>query len=279
MSQLKIAVLDLNNGVKNEGMRCIREILHKIQQTNSNELTWDEFEVRKSIQIPSLEYDMYISSGGPGSPLESKDSEWEKAYFQWLHDVNEWNKDPHHITKKFVFLICHSFQLACRYFEIADVIKRKSTAFGVFPIHLLNYKGTVDPLFDGLNDPFYGVDNRDYQVVQPNSQKVHQMGGEILCIEKERPHVPLERAVMAIRFNPYMVGTQFHPEADAEGMSMYLMQEDKKKNVIEQYGKEKWESMITHLNDPDKITLTNSQILPNFILQSIWKIRNPYSLS
>ncbi len=279
MSQLKVAVLDLNNGAKNEGMRCIREILHNIQKTNSNELTWDEFEVRKSIQIPSLDYDIFISSGGPGSPLESKDAEWEKAYFQWLHDVNEWNKDPNHITKKFVFLICHSFQLACRYFEIADVIKRKSSAFGVFPIHLLNHNGSADPLFEGLNDPFYGVDSRDYQVVQPNSQKVRQMGGEILCIEKERPHVPLERAVMAIRFNPYMVGTQFHPEADAEGMSMYLMQEDKKKNVIEQHGKEKWESMISHLNDPDKITLTNRQILPNFILQSIWKIRNPYSLS
>jgi len=52
MSQLKVAVLDLNNGAKNEGMRCIREILHNIQKTNSNELTWDEFEVRKSIQIP-----------------------------------------------------------------------------------------------------------------------------------------------------------------------------------------------------------------------------------
>jgi len=76
-----------------------------------------------------------------------------------------------------------------------------------------------------------------------------------------------------------MVGTQFHPEADAPGMSMYLMQEDKKKNVIENHGLEKWESMIEHLNDPDKISLTNSQILPNFIMQSIAKLNNLYSLS
>ena len=41
------------------------------------------------------------------------------------------------------------------------------------------------------------------------------MGAKILCIEKERPHVPYERAVMGIRFNEYMIGTQFHPEADA----------------------------------------------------------------
>ena len=34
---------------------------------------------------------------------------------------------------------------------------------------------------------------------------------EILCVEKERPHVPYERAVMAIRFNEHMIGTQFLP--------------------------------------------------------------------
>lgn len=279
MSTLKIAVLDLNEGVKNEGMRCIRDILLRVKTSQYNSIEWSEFEIRKSMQIPSLDFDIYISSGGPGSPLESKDSSWEKAYFDWIRSIIDWNSNPNNIRKKYVFLICHSFQLACRYFGIADVIKRKSTSFGVFPIHMIKNNGSVDPVFNGLQDPFYGVDSRDFQVVQPNKEKVQEMGGEILCIEKERPHVPLERAVMAIRFNPYMVGTQFHPEADVEGMSMYLLQDEKKNNVIENHGIEKWESMIDHLNDPDKISLTNSQILPNFIMQSISNILNPYSLS
>jgi hypothetical protein len=30
---------------------------------------------------------------------------------------------------------------------------------------------------------------------------------------------------MAVRFNDYMIGTQFHP-GDATGMSMYLQRED-----------------------------------------------------
>lgn len=274
MSTLKIAVLDLNDGMKNEGMRCIRAILDKTKEKLHNTIIWEEFEIRKSMNIPSLDFDIYISSGGPGSPLESKNTPWENAYFDWLKSINDWNSNPSNLSKKFVFLICHSFQLACRFFEIAEVIKRKSTSFGVFPVHMLKHNGARDPIFQGLEDPFYGVDSRDYQVVQPDRKKVNEMGGEILCIEKERPHVPLERAVMAIRFNPYIVGTQFHPEADAEGMSMYLQQEDKKKNVIDNHGEEKWVSMIEQLNDPDKITLTNSQILPNFILQSISKIRN-----
>jgi hypothetical protein len=91
------------------------------------------------------------------------------------------------------------------------------------------------------------------------------MGAQVLCIEKYRPHVPLDQAVMAVRFNPYMIGTQFHPEADAIGMSMYLQTEEKKKNVIDNFGEEKWRSMIEHLNDPDKIMWTYAHILPNFL--------------
>jgi hypothetical protein len=70
---------------------------------------------------------------------------------------------------------------------------------------------------------------------------------------------------MGIRFSDYFIGTQFHPEADAVGMSLHLKSEDKKKSVIENYGREKWESMIEQLNDPDKIMWTYSHIVPNFL--------------
>jgi homoserine O-succinyltransferase len=101
--------------------------------------------------------------------------------------------------------------------------------------------------------------------VQPKYNRIRGLGAKILCIEKDRPHVPYERAIMGIRFSDYFIGTQFHPEADAVGMSMYLQREEKKKNVIENYGLKKWESMIEQLNDPDKISWTNSHILPNFL--------------
>jgi len=81
--------------------------------------------------------------------------------------------------------------------------------------------------------------------------------------------VPLERAIMAIRFNEHMIGTQFHPEADAIGMSMYLQTEEKKKTVIDNHGFEKWRSMIDHLEDPDKIRWTYAHILPNFLNEAV----------
>lgn len=261
---IKIAILDLYQGFANQGMRCIREILNQFSDINNIDMVLEEFDVRQHNEVPDMSFDIFISSGGPGSPLESEGSEWEKTYFHWLQQVERWNNNDAHVQKKYVFFICHSFQLACRHYNIGNVCKRKSTAFGVFPIHLLN-DGKGEIVFNEMKDPFYAVDSRDFQVIAPNHNKLHKMGASILAIEKERPYVMLERAIMAVRFNDYMIGTQFHPEADAVGMRMHLQTDDKKKTVIENYGQQKWSSMIEQLNDPDKIMHTYQHIIPNFL--------------
>ena len=267
-TMIRIAILDLYEGQPNQGMRCIRQIIHHWADANNLAVKWYEFDVRLKNETPDTSYDIYISTGGPGDPLASKGSEWEKNYFNWLSKIEEWNNDPAHAQKKFVFLICHSFQLICRQYKIGEVSKRNSTAFGVFPMHMLE-TGFNEKVFEGLKDPFYAVDSRDYQVTQPDYERLSKLGVTALCIEKDRPHTPYERAVMAIRFNEYMIGTQFHPEADAEAMSMYLQTEEKKKTVIENHGEEKWRSMLEHLNDPDKIMWTYSHIIPNFLNQAV----------
>ena len=262
--KFRIAILDLYDGVANQGMRCIREILNQFGDGNNLDITWDEFNVRQKNESPDLSYDIFISTGGPGSPLDSEGSDWEKVYFKWLHKIEKWNNSESNVQKKYVFFICHSFQLACRHYNIGSVCQRKSTSFGVFPVHLLK-DGKEEIVFEEMKNPFYAVDSRDYQVVEPRHNNLLEMGATILAIEKERPHIQLERAIMAVRFNEYMIGTQFHPEADAVGMSMYLQTTEKKKTVIENYGKEKWTSMIEQLNDPDKIVFTYEHVLPNFL--------------
>src|SRR6476659_8378569 len=127
---IRVAILDLYDGVANQGMRCISEILNQFSDHTNLDIIWDEFDVRQKKQVPDLSYDIFISSGGPGSPLESIDSEWEKVYFQWLNKVEKWNNRKSRTNKKCVFFICHSFQLACRHYDVGNVCKRKSTAFG-----------------------------------------------------------------------------------------------------------------------------------------------------
>src|SRR5215213_2378871 len=201
---IRIAILDLYEGKANEGMRCLRQIIKDWSDSHQIQTSLTEFEVRRFQQVPDLTYDIYISSGGPGSPLESKDSDWEKIYFNWFSQIEEWNNNAANNNKKFIFFICHSFELICRHYGLAKVAKRKSTAFGVFPVHLTE-EGKKEIVFEGLADPFYVVDSRDWQIIEPDAVKIKDRKISILCVEKERPHVPYERAIMAMRFNDHMI--------------------------------------------------------------------------
>ncbi|HSV11426.1 MAG TPA: hypothetical protein VLI68_11680 [Hanamia sp.] len=273
---VRIAILDLYEGQKNQGMRGLREIINQFGEINHLDIVSKEFDVRQKNEVPDMSYDIYLSSGGPGSPTESEGLEWDNLYFEWLQKMEDFNNNPTNVQKKYIFFICHSFQLACRHFKIAKITKRRSTAFGVFPVHLLE-AGKNEPVFEGMPDPFYAVDSRDFQVIQPDENRLKESGAKVLCIEKERPHVPFERALMGIRFTEYFIGTQFHPEADAAGMSIYLQTDEKKKTVIENHGVEKWKSMIEQLNDPDKILWTHDHILPNFLNIALNTLQEVYA--
>lgn len=262
--KIKIAILDLYEGAANQGMRCLQQIVDEWALKNNKDVQLDIFDVRLKLELPDLSYDAYISSGGPGSPMDTAGLEWDKKFMHWIKQVNNWNNDFSNYPKKHVFFICHSFQLACRHFKVGNVCERNSTSFGTFPVHMTS-DGANEMVFAGMKDPFYAVDSRDYQVIQPNHNRLKEMGAKILAIEKERPHVHYERAIMAIRFNDYFIGTQFHPEADAVGMTVHLHTPDRKETVIKNYGEAKWQSMIEHLNDPDKILWTYSHIIPNFL--------------
>ena len=91
----------------------------------------------------------------------------------------------------------------------------------------------------------------------------------ILALEKERLHVNLPRAIMAIRFTKEMIGTQFHPEADAEGMYSYFNDPERKAQVVKDYGEDRYLEMLADLKDADKINLTHKTILPNFLNHAI----------
>jgi len=260
----RLAILDMNNGHPNQGMRCIRQIAAGF--IDSVEVV--EFDVRKKGELPDTSFDIYISSGGPGSPLASGEI-WERQYMKMLDElwyINSHTDDPQ--DKKYCFFICFSFQLVSRYFSSGSITKRRSMSFGTFPVHSSN-EGDVDVLFEGLMDPFYVADFRDFQVVRANYSSLGATGAKILAFEKYRPHVPYERAIMSIRWSDQWVGTQFHPEADAEGLTVYFQDEARKKVILEEHGQKKFDEMMSHLADDAKIKKTNEVIIPGFLSRAI----------
>lgn len=271
MSKFRIAILDMYNNFPNEGMRCIRQLLRRTEAAQQVEFIVDTFNVRAQNEIPDFTYDIYISSGGPGSPLPS-DEPWEPLYFDFIDNLFAYNTTAE--RKKHLLLICHSFQLVSRHLGLGEVSKRKSTSFGVLPVHLTE-AGQADPVFAQLPEPFYAVDSRDYQLTDLHPERLAELGVEILCMEKERPHIPLARAVMALRFSPEVVGTQFHPEADGEGMLRYMLTDERKQQVITTYGEDKYHEMVHLLADPDTIEVTEAILIPTFLQRALAALREP----
>jgi homoserine O-succinyltransferase len=259
---LKVAILDMYNGEPNQGMRGIIDILGRFNQI----LEFKIFDVRgKSLFPEIIDYDIYISTGGPGNPLIG-DGKWDLKYYDFIDALVKWNNEKE--IKKHVLFICHSFQMACKHFGLAEITKRNDTSFGVMAIHKTQ-AGNDDSLLQHLDDPYYAVDSRDYQVVQPNLKVFSNKGATILSLEKIRDHLKYERAIMAVRFNDYFVGTQFHPEADPISFMMNLRKAETREKIKTMKGKRKFRDMLELLLDDQTIYKTNETLIPNFLRTAI----------
>lgn len=257
-NRIKLAILDMYNGEPNQGMRCIVDVVNRFDQMVSFQI----FDVRGKSELPEIDkFNIYISSGGPGNPLIG-DGDWDLKYYNFIDELNKWNAS--NTSKKHVLFICHSFQMACKHFGLAEITKRNDTSFGVMTIHKTK-DGMNDPLFEGLDDPFYAVDSRDYQVVQPKLSVFAKKGAKIISLEKIRDYVQYERAIMAVRFTDYFVGTQFHPEADPISFISNLRNKESKEKIRKMKGKRKFRNMLEDLLDDDKIYRTNETLIPNFL--------------
>lgn len=265
--KLKLAILDMNNNEPNQGLRCITEIADMFNADVDIQI----FDVRAKQELPDTSFDIYISSGGPGSPLDQ--GAWRQPYLQLMQELWVFNKTSYH-QKKSVFFICYSFQVICDYFQLGELKPRRSTSFGILRVHKTK-EGHKDLILDGLADPFYAVDSRDWQLIQPNLKVFKSHGATILSKEKIRTHVELERAIMAVRFSDEFVGTQFHPEAEPVSMEAYFGLAENKKKVIDSFGEEKYNQMMDRIDDPEKIELTYNTILPKFIQNAIIQIKEP----
>jgi len=259
---IKVAILDMYNGEPNQGMRCIVEILQRFNQL----IRFEIFDVRGKNELPKIEqFDIYISTGGPGNPLEGN-GVWDRNYFELIDSLWQWNQKNE--LKKHVLFICHSFQMACQHFGLASITQRKGTSFGVMTIHKEG-KGLEDLVLAELANPFYAIDSRDFQVVKPKAKAFEKIGASIIALEKIRDHVQYERAIMGVRFSNEFVGFQFHPEADPMSFFAHLKNKEAREKIIAMKGRTKYLKMLEHLVEEDKIYKTNETIIPAFLKNAI----------
>lgn len=271
MIPVKVAIIDLNNNVSNLSIPCIKAMLAEVDRRfHGVPVIYTHFETRYLDEIPDLTYDVYISSGGPGSPFDGEGTSWEKHYFEWLNAVWNYNQRVDAHRRKHVFFICHSFQMMTRFFELGEISQRYKESFGIYEVAKTDI---FEPTFAGLDSLFPVADFRKWQVTSPNETQLEQLGAEIIAIEKERPHVPFERAMMGIRLSPEMIGTQFHPEAHPPGMKWHFEQPERRKAILENYSTTKYQRVLDLLDDENYLDKTYHTILPFFLRNAIEVLR------
>ncbi len=272
---VRIALLNLYNGQANQGMRALRALITASETQHGRPVVFDEFDVRQHAATPDLSYDIYVSSGGPGSPHDGEGTEWEAAYSEWLAVLWQYNAEATPGPKKHALFICHSFQMMCRHFELGAVTKRHAESFGIVPVHR-TAAGHREPLFDGLADPFWAADFRNWQVVQPDHSRLQALGAEVIALEQQHL-LPHERALMGIRLSPELVGVQFHPEADPDGMLLHFQQPKRRNAIVEKFGEERYERLIRRLGDHEYLAPTHRTVVPTFLARAARATRSTAS--
>jgi len=273
---IKIATIDLYNNERNEGIRCIREIVSEAQSRNKElNISYEVFNTRFKDEIPALNNDIFISSGGPGSPFEGEGTKWEKNYFNLIQKIWDHNQNNPE-RKKYLFFICHSFQMMGRFFKFGRVSKRHSKSFGVMPFTITK-EGKSDNILQRLSNPFYAADIRQFQVTEPDNKVFKELGAKILSFEIVDDNEKAQPALAAVRISDEIVGTQFHPEADPKSMLYHFKQDERKKQVVEKYGEERYFGMIEILKQPDTIQKTRETVLPSFLNNAIEELTSVMS--
>ncbi|MEW6734226.1 MAG: hypothetical protein AB1489_23065 [Acidobacteriota bacterium] len=266
---LRIAVLDMNNGYKNQGIGCIYNILaescenwarHYGQRLNP---TIEHFRVRDFGEVPSPRFDIYISSGGPGSPYDGEGKQWEKDYCHLLNNVIEHNL--HQSRKVFFFAICHSLQVLARCFNLAEVVDAPRPIYGIMPVYPTP-AGRSSYLLEDLNDRFFAFERRNYQVVEPDETALSPINGRVLAIESRDGL--RGKAIMALSIGDEFQATQFHPEADRDSMLRNFLDPEKRDDILALNGEALYNKMLASLYAEDRVKRTRAVVLPKFLMRA-----------
>jgi len=266
---LRISLVDMNNGVVNQATRCFRRIVDAFQKrvraaNPGVEVTFRHLQPRNLGEIPDLDVDLVLSSGGPGAPQDGFDDTWGVGYRAFLDRLVEENQARPAAAPK-ALLVCHSFELAVLHFKVAQMNQRASTKFGVMPAYI-----TEDGQDEDFLRPFgyrlFTWEHRNWEAIHPDEKVLADLGGRILAREAHRRSVVNRgKAILGIKFTSGVDGLQFHPEADKPGVLAWIQKPEHAASVQDVYGEVLYERMISSLENPERLARTFALCIPGWL--------------
>jgi homoserine O-succinyltransferase len=267
--RLTVCLIDMNAGVDNEAMRCFRAIvsafLARVRGVNPElEPVVKHVQPRNLGELPPAQCDLYLSTGGPGSPFDGYDEPWCTGYRRFLDGIVDEATVRGDLSRS-ALVICHSFEIAIEHFAFAKMARRKTTKFGVMPVYMTR-EGEVSPLLSSFGDRLFAWEHRDWEAVGLDLAKLQSLQGELWATES-RDRRSKGEGLLAFRFGPGIEGTQFHPEADRDGARVWIERPEHKKACIDSYGELTYARMLKSLDDPKRIDHTFKTLIPGWLLR------------
>ncbi len=257
----------MNAGHANQAMRCFRQIVasffDRVQRANPGlGCTLVEVSPRDTSAPIPRDCDIYIGSGGPGSPYDGDSEGWFVDWNDFCSFLlSESRRDD--AEKKALFGVCYSFELLVRYFAVADVSMRDSRKFGVMPIYTTT-SGQRHPLLAPFRDRLFAFEHRNWEAVDLKEDRLHALGGALLAQESRDGHSK-GRALLGFDFGQGIEAVQFHPEADRAGVMSWVARPEQAAAFRATYGEMTYQAMLRTLDDPSRLASTYALVIPGFL--------------
>jgi len=262
----RLCIVDMNDGHVNQAIRCFRGIAARFfarVTTTNPRVKCELLEVSpRNTEDDIPDADLYLSSGGPGSPFDGDGKEWVNRYYRFLDRVADAAEDGG-TDQQALFAVCYSFEMVIRHFKVAVMQPRAERKFGVMPVYMTT-EGQEHPLTSPFNDRLFAFEHRNWEAVDLDTRRLAGLGGQLLARES-RDGVSKGRAVLGLDVTSGIEAVQFHPEADRAGVVSWVARPDQAAAFKATYGEVTYQAMLRTLDDPRRLARTFALMIPGWL--------------
>ena len=264
---LRVCIVDMNNGHVNQAMRCFRGIVDQFFErvhAYNPDVPCEVVEVspRDTNNPIPADCDLYLSSGGPGSPFDGDGEPWTFDYARFVDGVVE-SVIQGGSDQRALFAICYSFEVVVRHYALAQIVPRVDRKFGIMPIYTTT-AGQHHPLLAPFKDRLFAFEHRNWEAVDIDQRKLDSFGGSVLALES-RDGVSKGRAILGLDVAPGVEAVQFHPEADRAGVVNWIARPEQAAAFKATYGELTYQAMLRTLDDPKRLARTYALVIPSWL--------------
>ena len=207
--------------------------------------------------------DLYLSSGGPGSPFDGDGQPWQDDYGRFSEGVAE-AAGRGGADQRALFAICYSFEMVVRHFKVAQIAPRADRKFGVMPFYTTQ-EGQRHPLLAAFGDRLFAFEHRNWEAIDLDEGRLRALGGALLARES-RDGASKGRALLALDVAPGIEAVQFHPEADRAGVMNWVARPEHAAAFKATYGEVTYQAMLRTLDDPRRVARTYALVIPGWLV-------------